>query len=73
MMAPVLRRYVLQTTGPLQPKGRFTVWLAGCGVKGGGYTYGAADEFGFSAVENPVTSTTFTRRCFIFWDLTTKS
>ena len=31
----------------------FTVWLAGGGVKGG-MTYGATDDFGFRAVENPV-------------------
>jgi hypothetical protein len=31
----------------------FTVWLAGGGVKGG-QTYGATDEFGFRAAENPV-------------------
>ncbi len=31
----------------------FTVWLAGGGVKGG-MAYGATDEFGFRAVENPV-------------------
>jgi len=31
----------------------FTVWLAGGGVKGG-QVYGATDEFGFRAVENPV-------------------
>ena len=31
----------------------FTVWLAGGGVKGG-VVYGATDEFGFKAVENPV-------------------
>jgi uncharacterized protein (DUF1501 family) len=31
----------------------FTVWLAGGGVKGG-TTYGATDEFGFRAIENPV-------------------
>jgi hypothetical protein len=31
----------------------FTVWLAGGGVKGG-HVYGATDEFGFHAVENPV-------------------
>jgi uncharacterized protein (DUF1501 family) len=31
----------------------FTVWLAGGGVKGG-CVYGATDEFGFRAVENPV-------------------
>jgi hypothetical protein len=31
----------------------FTVWLAGGGVKGG-QAYGATDEFGFKAEENPV-------------------
>ncbi len=31
----------------------FSVWLAGGGVKGG-QAYGATDEFGFKAVENPV-------------------
>ena len=31
----------------------FTTWLAGGGVKGG-FTYGATDEFGFTAVENKV-------------------
>jgi hypothetical protein len=31
----------------------FTMWLAGGGVKGG-TVYGATDEFGFKAVENPV-------------------
>ncbi len=31
----------------------FTTWLAGGGVKGG-MVYGATDEFGFKAVENPV-------------------
>ncbi|MEX0793404.1 MAG: DUF1501 domain-containing protein [Pirellulaceae bacterium] len=31
----------------------FTVWLAGGGIKGG-QTYGATDESGFQAVENPV-------------------
>src|SRR5437660_2100511 len=31
----------------------FTCWLAGGGVKGG-QTYGATDEFGFRAAENPV-------------------
>ncbi|HVS63329.1 MAG TPA: DUF1501 domain-containing protein [Thermoanaerobaculia bacterium] len=31
----------------------FTVWLAGAGVKGG-TAYGATDDFGFKAVENPV-------------------
>ncbi|MFM7072828.1 MAG: DUF1501 domain-containing protein, partial [Planctomycetota bacterium] len=31
----------------------FTVWLAGGGVKGG-MAYGATDDFGYRAVENPV-------------------
>ncbi len=31
----------------------FSVWLAGGGVKGG-TVYGATDEFGFRAIENPV-------------------
>ena len=31
----------------------FSIWLAGGGVKGG-MAYGATDEFGFKAVENPV-------------------
>jgi hypothetical protein len=33
------------------PKG-FTVWLAGAGVKRG-FSFGATDEFGYNAVENP--------------------
>jgi Protein of unknown function (DUF1501) len=33
------------------PKG-FTAWLAGAGVKRG-FSYGATDEFGYEAVENP--------------------
>ena len=32
----------------------FSIWLAGGGIKGG-TVYGATDEFGFEAVENPVT------------------
>jgi arylsulfatase A-like enzyme len=32
----------------------FTAWLAGAGVKHG-FSYGATDEFGYKAVENPVT------------------
>ncbi len=32
----------------------FSVWLAGGGIKGG-TVYGATDEFGFKAVENPTT------------------
>jgi hypothetical protein len=31
----------------------FTTWMAGGGVKAG-YTHGASDEFGFSAVQDPV-------------------
>jgi hypothetical protein len=31
----------------------FTIWLAGGGVKRG-FVYGATDEFGYSAVENPM-------------------
>ena len=31
----------------------FSIWLAGGGVKGG-MTWGATDDFGFRAVENPV-------------------
>jgi hypothetical protein len=31
----------------------FTMWLAGGGVKKG-YVYGATDEFGFAAAENPI-------------------
>ena len=31
----------------------FTMWMAGGGVKGG-MVYGATDEFGFKAVENPI-------------------
>ena len=31
----------------------FTIWMAGGGIKPG-TTYGASDEFGFSAVTNPV-------------------
>ncbi|HEV7402077.1 MAG TPA: DUF1501 domain-containing protein [Chthoniobacteraceae bacterium] len=31
----------------------FTVWMAGGGIKGG-TAYGATDEFGFAAAENPV-------------------
>ena len=31
----------------------FSLWLAGGGIKGG-TVYGATDDFGFRAVENPV-------------------
>jgi hypothetical protein len=30
------------------------MWMAGAGIKGG-TVYGATDEFGYKAVENPVT------------------
>ena len=46
-------------TGVKEPSGRdhnhhgFTVWMAGGGVKAG-TVYGATDELGFKAVENPV-------------------
>jgi uncharacterized protein (DUF1501 family) len=42
-----------------QGKGRdhhikgFSIWMAGGGIQGG-VTYGATDEFGYAAVENPV-------------------
>ncbi|MEX2260944.1 MAG: DUF1501 domain-containing protein [Bryobacteraceae bacterium] len=36
----------------------FSLWLAGGGVKGG-VTYGSTDEFGYAAVENPVTVADF--------------
>jgi uncharacterized protein (DUF1501 family) len=31
----------------------FSLWLAGGGIRGG-MTYGATDEFGYAAIENPV-------------------
>jgi uncharacterized protein (DUF1501 family) len=31
----------------------FSIWLAGAGVKPG-FVFGATDEFGYSAIENPV-------------------
>lgn len=40
-----------QSTGRDHNHYGFSVWLAGGGVKGG-MTYGATDEFGFTAVEN---------------------
>lgn len=33
----------------------FSLWMAGGGIKGG-TIYGATDEFGFKAVENPVSA-----------------
>lgn len=42
-----------QATGRDHNPYGFTVWLAGGGVKGG-CAYGATDEFGFRAVEDPV-------------------
>ena len=32
----------------------FTTWMAGGGTRGGGFHYGATDEFGYKAVENKV-------------------
>ena len=31
----------------------YSIWMAGGGIKGG-ISYGATDEFGYNAVENPV-------------------
>ena len=31
----------------------FSIWMAGAGIRGG-LTYGATDELGYRAVENPV-------------------
>jgi len=42
-----------QTAGRDHHMQGFSMWLAGGGVKGG-TTYGATDEFGYKAVENPV-------------------
>jgi uncharacterized protein (DUF1501 family) len=44
----------------------FSFMLAGGGIKGG-ITYGATDELGYAAVENPSASTTFMRPCCICW------
>jgi hypothetical protein len=43
------RRQTAATT----TRSAFTMWLAGGGIKGG-TIYGASDDFGFKAVENPV-------------------
>ena len=32
----------------------FTIWMAGGGTRGGGFHYGATDEFGYKAVDNKV-------------------
>ena len=44
--------------------------LAGGGIKGG-ISYGATDELGYAAVENPVACTISTRRCCTCWASTT--
>ncbi len=52
------------------PEG-FTVWLAGAGVKRA-FSYGATDEFGYQAVENPsAASTSCTPRSCTSWAWTT--
>jgi uncharacterized protein (DUF1501 family) len=43
----------LGTTGRDHNHYGFSVWMAGGGIKGG-QSYGATDEFGFKATENPV-------------------
>jgi hypothetical protein len=49
----------------------FTMWLAGGAVKGG-TIYGATDDFGFKAIEKPVTCTTFTPPFSIYSASSTK-
>jgi len=52
-------RTPFQQNRPNSPRGRdhhpyaFSVWMAGGGIKPG-MTYGASDDFGFNATENPV-------------------
>jgi len=45
--------YVQSGTGRDHNNKGYTIWMAGGGVKGG-LSYGATDEFGYEAVENPV-------------------
>ncbi len=45
--------YAQSTFGRDHNSKGFTLWMAGGGVKGG-LAYGATDEFGYQAVENPV-------------------
>ena len=45
--------YAQSNTGRDHNNKGYTIWMAGGGVKGG-YRYGATDEFGYQAVENPV-------------------
>ena len=46
------RQPAAQGKGRDHNAGAFTAWLAGGGIKGG-IGYGATDELGFKAVENP--------------------
>ena len=48
------------------PKG-FTYWMAGAGIKPG-ISYGATDEIGEAAVENPTISATSTPPSSTSWD-----
>jgi uncharacterized protein (DUF1501 family) len=50
---PMVGTDVKEPTGRDHNHHGFTVWMAGGGVKGGS-VYGATDEFGFKAVEQPV-------------------
>jgi hypothetical protein len=45
--------YVQSGTGRDHNNKGYSIWMAGGGVKAG-FTYGATDEFGYQAVENPV-------------------
>ena len=45
--------YAQSGTGRDHNNKGYTIWMAGGGVKGG-FSFGATDEFGYQAVENPV-------------------
>ncbi len=45
--------YVQSLNGRDHNNKGYTIWMAGGGLKGG-YSYGATDEFGYQAVENPM-------------------